>query len=88
MWLHLNILLQFHCCGVAGPQDYSGTAWQREVGDADSSLKVPLTCCFLNSSHIRDAFLDPLPRDLEKCQDLDSFAEGFKNSEVILLQIF
>lgn len=75
---------EFHCCGVTGPQDYSGTAWQREVNGADSSLKLPLTCCALNSTTSKQIFLDPFPTDLDKCQNLDIFSEGFRNSEVCM----
>ena len=84
LFIIMNWLFQFHCCGVTGPQDYSGTAWQREVNGADSSLKLPLTCCALNSTTSKQIFLDPFPTDLDKCQNLDICSEEFRNSEVCM----
>ena len=76
------------CCGVSGAGDYTSTAWQRDLGEESNSLQLPLTCCALNNTHIVDSFLDPQPKDLRKCQKLESYAEGFRYSEVHSAEFF
>ncbi|XP_033217935.1 tetraspanin-17-like [Belonocnema kinseyi] len=60
----------FSCCGINGSSNY-GTSWWRlqEVGRRE--LVVPLTCCTLNNTIEKDAFLNPEPSNLTLCQDLN-----------------
>ena len=73
------------CCGVSGAGDYTSTAWQRDLGEESNSLQLPLTCCALNNTHTVDSFLDHQPKDLRKCQDLESYEEGYRYSQVKVL---
>ena len=88
LYSYLSKWCQFQCCAVLGAGDYASTAWQRDLGEESNSLQLPLTCCALNNTHTLDSFLDPHPRDLRKCQDLESYAEGFRYSEVYNAEFF
>ncbi|XP_076229411.1 tetraspanin-3 isoform X1 [Nomia melanderi] len=48
------IPLQFNCCGIHGYGDYNGTAWWRDAQISGNRRQVPLTCCVLKNTEVKN----------------------------------
>lgn len=45
---------KFNCCGIHGDNDYNGTAWWRDGQISGTKRQVPLTCCVLKDTEIKN----------------------------------
>ncbi|XP_066581554.1 tetraspanin-11-like [Prorops nasuta] len=45
---------KFNCCGIHGDGDYNGTAWWRDGQISGVRRQVPLTCCVLKNTEIKN----------------------------------
>lgn len=45
---------KFNCCGIHGYGDYNGTAWWRDAQISGNRRQVPLTCCVLKNSEVKN----------------------------------
>lgn len=45
---------KFNCCGVHSDADYNGTAWWRDGQISGSRRQVPLTCCVLKNTEVKN----------------------------------
>ncbi|KAI1296512.1 Antigen -like protein [Halotydeus destructor] len=65
-----NVLNQFECCGIDGPDDYSFSVWKlQNLGGPDSN--VSKTCCLLMNMKEEQAYVNPRPINNELCQSND-----------------
>lgn len=67
--------VQFECCGVNGSVDYEASVWKQD-GLGKKELTVPLTCCHLQNTDDKYAYLDPLPMNNTFCQALSEHDHG------------
>ncbi|XP_012148562.1 tetraspanin-11 [Megachile rotundata] len=45
---------KFNCCGIHGYEDYNGTAWWRDGQISGKRRQVPLTCCVLKNTEMKN----------------------------------
>ncbi|XP_031771297.1 cadherin-99C, partial [Apis florea] len=45
---------KFNCCGIHGYGDYNGTAWWRDAQISGNRRQVPLTCCVLKNTEVKN----------------------------------
>ncbi|XP_034178865.1 CD151 antigen [Osmia lignaria lignaria] len=45
---------KFNCCGIHGYEDYNGTAWWRDAQISGNRRQVPLTCCVLKNTEMKN----------------------------------
>ncbi|XP_078039961.1 tetraspanin-3 isoform X1 [Augochlora pura] len=45
---------KFNCCGIHGYGDYNGTAWWRDAQLSGNRRQVPLTCCVLKNTEVKN----------------------------------
>ncbi|XP_033330586.1 leukocyte surface antigen CD53 isoform X2 [Megalopta genalis] len=45
---------KFNCCGIHGYGDYNGTAWWRDAQFSGNRRQVPLTCCVLKNTEVKN----------------------------------
>ncbi|XP_076165349.1 tetraspanin-1 isoform X1 [Ptiloglossa arizonensis] len=45
---------KFNCCGIRGYGDYNGTAWWRDGQISGNRRQVPLTCCVLKNTEVKN----------------------------------
>ncbi|XP_012288832.1 CD151 antigen [Orussus abietinus] len=45
---------KFNCCGIHGDGDYNGTAWWRDGQISGTRRQVPVTCCVLKNSEVKN----------------------------------
>ena len=45
---------KFNCCGIHGYGDYNGTAWWRDAQISGNRRQVPLTCCVLKDTEVKN----------------------------------
>jgi len=62
--------LKYQCCGIIDKNDYDESKWKEQaLGGAD--LNYPLTCCVLDNARDLQSYLNPMPRDKDKCMSSD-----------------
>ena len=62
--------LKYQCCGIIDKNDYDESKWKEQaLGGAD--LNYPLTCCVLDNAKDLQSYLNPMPRDKDKCMSSD-----------------
>ncbi|GAB0090175.1 Tetraspanin [Sergentomyia squamirostris] len=59
----------FKCCAISSDINYDTSLWRLQ-GFGHRELTVPLTCCALQNSRDRNAYLGPKPINLSLCQSL------------------
>ncbi|XP_059622300.1 tetraspanin-11 [Phlebotomus argentipes] len=59
----------FKCCAISSDINYDTSLWRLQ-GFGHRELTVPLTCCVLQNSRDRNAYLGPKPINLSLCQSL------------------
>ncbi|XP_055694107.1 tetraspanin-11 [Lutzomyia longipalpis] len=59
----------FKCCAISSDINYDTSLWRLQ-GFGHRELTVPLTCCALQNSRDRNAYLGPKPINLALCQSL------------------
>ena len=60
---------QYQCCGLEDWEEYKISTWRKERLGGD--LLVPLTCCSLDNYSLKNAHLNPVPKNRTLCQSED-----------------
>ena len=61
---------QYQCCGIIDKNDYDKSKWKEEALGGDD-LNYPLTCCVLSNPQDPQSYLNPMPRNKDKCMSTD-----------------